>query len=125
MVEVVTEDFYESTGHKLSSTSFLKLFNILKDDDDNLFLNIFRTFSINETTMSSVLNYQTYEVDEGDFIENISYDLYENLNLWWLILLSNSIVNPFEDIYIGQNLKILKETLIPFVMREMRNISEE
>ena len=40
MVTAITEDFSDLTGHRLSSVSFLKLFNILKDDDDNGWTNL-------------------------------------------------------------------------------------
>jgi hypothetical protein len=125
MVTTITEDFSELTGHRLSSVSFLKLFNILKDDDNNEFLNIFRSYSVNEDILSNVMNYTTYEIEDDEYVENISYKLYENINLWWMVFLANNINNPFEDFNVGQNIKILKESLIPLLIREIRNVSEE
>ena len=125
MVTAITEDFSDLTGHRLSSVSFLKLFNILKDDDDNEFLNIFRSYSVNEDILSNVMNYTTYEIEDDEYVENISYKIYENINLWWMVFLANNVNNPFEDFSVGQNIKILKESLIPLLIREIRNVSEE
>jgi hypothetical protein len=119
------QDYYELTGNRLSNTSFLKLFNILEDSDGEKFLNIFRFYSINENVMIDIMNYITYEVRDDDWPELIAYIIYDNLNLWWLIYLSNNILNPFEGFDIGQNIKILKDGYLPMIIREMRNVAEE
>jgi len=121
----ITEDFYEITNHRLSNVSFLKLFNILQDDDGNNFLNIFRSFSINEDVMLDIMNFITYETEEDEFSENIAYTIYQNVNLWWIIFLSNNIINPFEELGPGQNIKVLRESFIPLIIREIRDISEK
>jgi hypothetical protein len=119
------QDYHELTGNRLSSTSFLKLFNILEDSDGEKFLNIFRFYSINEKIMIDIMNYITYEIKEEDWPELIAYIIYDNLNLWWLIYLSNNILNPFESFNVGQNIKILKDGYIPIIIREIRNVAEE
>ena len=125
MIKKVTEDFYTLTGHRLSSVSFLRLFNILQDDDGNKFLNIFRSYTINPDVVSNVMNYTTYTVKNDDYAEDISYLIYENIGMWWTIFLANSVNNPFEDLNVGQNIKILKESLFPTLIREVRDISEQ
>ena len=121
----VNQDYYELTGNRLSSVSFLRLFNILEDSDGEKFLNIFRFYSVNEDVMSDIMNYTTYEIKEDDWPEFISYIIYDNLNLWWLIYLSNNVLNPFEDFNVGQNIKVLKSQYIPTILREIRQVSEE
>jgi len=121
----LNQDFYETTGNRLSNVSYLKLFNILQDSDNNKFLNIFRFYSINSDIMANIMNYITYEVKDDDCPEMIAYIIYENINLWWLILLSNDVLNPFESFNPGQNINILKSQYIPQIIREMRNIAEE
>lgn len=36
----------------------------------------------------------------------ISYEIYETPDVWWLILLANDIVDPFEELYMGRVLDI-------------------
>jgi hypothetical protein len=121
----IDKDYFELTGNRLSDTSFLRLFNILKDSDGEYYLNIFRFYSINEDVFSNIMNFSTYEINEDDWLELMSFFLYENMNLWWLILLANNALNPFEAFNIGQNVKIIKNKFIPQVVREMRAVSEE
>jgi len=39
-------------------------------------------------------------------IDLISYDVYGTVDLWWLILLRNNIIDPINDIEVGDVLKI-------------------
>ena len=36
----------------------------------------------------------------------ISYEVYETTELWWLILLANDILDPFDELYSGRTLDI-------------------
>jgi hypothetical protein len=121
----VTQSFYDLTGIRLSNTSFLNMFNILKDDDGIIFLNIFRAYEIDPSIFADVLYYNTYEVDNDDWIELISYVTYNLVDLWWALCLMNNIRNPFEDFNVGTNLKILKSDYIPQLIKELQSISEK
>ena len=73
-VRSVTETFYELTGIQLSNVSMLKLFNILQDiQTDDRFMNIFRSYRVNEEVTTSVVWYELYEVENDDWWDNISY----------------------------------------------------
>lgn len=120
--QVNDKTFKEITQHELEDTSYLNLFNILKDDDDQYFLNIFRSFVINEELVMDILYYQTYEIDDQDWYDTISYKYYNDVSLWWLPLVTNTVLNPFEEIEPGKLIKILKSNLIPLVVKEIRDI---
>jgi len=116
--------YYQIKNKKLSNLSMLKLYNILKDTDDrNYFMNIFRSFDVNEEASRNVLYYSTYEVGENDiFLDNISYKIYKTPHLWWVIALINNIQNPFEDLNVGDNIKVLKNEYISQVLKDVETI---
>lgn len=51
-------------------------------------------------------DYTTHNVLEGQTIQNIAYAYYGDSGLWGLIADANDILNPFEDLYPGMQLKI-------------------
>ena len=36
----------------------------------------------------------------------ISYATYGSVNYWWLVCLANNIIDPFEDLYAGRQIKL-------------------
>lgn len=52
-----------------------------------------------------IQSYQTYTYSDGDKIVNISYQAYATTSLWWVILMYNGLIHPYE-IPIGYLLKI-------------------
>lgn len=118
-----TDNFFDLTDHTLLNSSFLRMFNIL-DDDGTKFLNIFRSYSINDSVKNDIVFYDTYEIDNKDFWENIADKVHDNINLWWVVCLINNIINPFEELEDGQNIKILRNYYISYLMREMRDMAD-
>ena len=49
----------------------------------------------------------------------ISYDEYETVNLWWLIVLANNITNPVLFPAAGSKLNIIKPRFIPQLLDEI------
>lgn len=45
----------------------------------------------------------TYEVQDGEFPEVVSYKLYEDASFWWIILLFNEIYDPYNDWVLSQS----------------------
>ena len=91
------ESFFELTGVEKSSFSFLRLFNVLLDEDrETKFLNIFRSYIANEDVFTDVAFFETYEVSNGEYWDNVSFNLYQTPYLWWVIALLNNIENQFE-----------------------------
>jgi hypothetical protein len=122
-VKQLSKSFYELTNHRLNNASQLLLFNMLEDEDSNRFVNIFRTYTLNDDILNDTMYYFTHKASD-EWWDTIATKYYENPNLWWLICLMNSITNPFEDLEPGQEVKIMKENHIYQLIKEMKNISE-
>jgi hypothetical protein len=123
-VTKIDQTFFEETGNRLSSVSYLKLFNMLQDSDNTKYLNIWKSFTLNEDVTDDTVFYETYEVSNDDWWDNIAYYYYESPGLWWIIAMMNDIVNPFEELEPGSNIKILKDRYLYQLIKEMESISE-
>ena len=119
----IESDFYDVTGKRLSSVSQLNLFNILQDENLNKLLNIWRTYSINDQLINDTTYYDFLEVDNTCFWDNISYQVYKTPYLWWVLCMTNSIYNPFEDLNPGDLIKILREKYLYQLFKELKEIS--
>ena len=115
--------YYEIKEKRLGNISQLKLFNIMTDIDNRTnFMNIFRSFDLNNDVTADILFFTSYEVgDEDIWWDNISYKLYGTPKLWWIVALMNNIHNPFEDIEPGDNIKVLRDE---YVYRLLKDIEE-
>lgn len=123
--EYIKQTFREITNKRLRNTSPIKMFNILRDLKDNeMFVNIFRSYNINESTFNNERLYETHQVTSTDWLDNISYEYYETDALWWVIAMTNNIVNPFEGINEGDSLRILKYQYVYKILKEIQSIGE-
>jgi hypothetical protein len=117
--------FRQETGKKLSNTSQLKMFNMLENLRDNKkFMNIFRSFIVNDSIFNNARYYNLHEVDSSDWLDTIAYQYYENDSLWWIIAMTNNIVNPFEELEEGNFLRILKPQYIYNILKEIQYIGQ-
>ena len=121
----VDETFFQITGNQIANTSYMRLYNILLDVDRvTKFMNIFKSVKINEDDQTDILAYDTYEVSEDEFWDNISYIVYGTPFLWWVVALMNDVSNPFEELEAGTNIKILKPENLQILFADMDRISE-
>lgn len=127
MATIYTDkSFFELTGIEKSTYSFLRLFNTLLDEDrETKFLNIFRSYIANENVFSQVSFFETYEVSNGEYWDNVSYNLYKTPFLWWVIALLNNIVNPFEELEDGDILNVLRNEYVFQLTSDLENIAED
>lgn len=120
------KSFFELTGQYKNTYSFLRLFNILLDDDrETQFMNIFRSYILNDEVFTETQFYDTYEVSNGEFWDNISWNLYQTPYLWWIIAILNNTVNPFEEIEDGTLLKVLRSDFIYSLTKDLEKIAEQ
>lgn len=124
MLKKVDGSYYEITGRRLNSISHLKLFNILRDVDETKLLNVWRSFTFNDEVIYNTPYYETYEVENDDWWDNIAYKFYGTPNLWWVVSMMNNVVNPFEELEIGSNIKILREQYLYQLLKEIRSIAD-
>jgi len=123
-ITYLTSSFYELTGHRLNNASQLWLFNPLRDSDGNEFMNVFRSYTLNDEIMSDTMYYFTHKAENDEWWDNISSLYYGTPTLWWVICLMNDIINPFEELEGGQEVKIMKETHLYQLLKEIKDISE-
>lgn len=123
-VTKATESFYDVTGKRLGGNSQLKLFNILRDHDTTMFINIWRSFSLNDDITTDILYYDTYEVGSDVWWDNISYDIYGTPELWWIVAMMNDVVNPFEELEEGSNIKYLREEYLYVLFKDIERLSD-
>ena len=121
----IDESFFEVTKVKLKQTSFLRAFNLLQDSDRvTKYLNIFKSLKLNTSEEFDLSFFETYETENDDWWDNISYNVYGTPHLWWVVALFNNIFNPYEELDEGQNLKILKPVFVFTLFKDMDNIRE-
>lgn len=123
-MDKVDKTFKEITGRKISNTSLLNQFNILKDENGDYLFNIWKNYKIDDEVKENEDNVSMYSVSDSSFWENIAYELYENENLWWVIAMTNDVINPFEELTGGDQIKVLKRELIYQVVKQLKRISE-
>jgi len=108
----------------LSNDSRLHMFNAIKDDKSNYYFNIFKNHTIPDIILNNPDYYNTYIIDNDDWWDNISAHWYKTSELWWLVCFTNNIINPYEDIYPGMIIKILKKEYYGDVMQKLKEISK-
>ena len=120
------KSFSDLTGNDKATFSMLRLFNILLDSDRiTTFLNIFRSYLINDDVFTNVAFFNTYEVSNGEYWDNISWEIYETPYLWWVIALINNTVNPFEDLEDGQIINVLREDYVYTLTKDLEKVAED
>ncbi len=120
----VEEDYLELTGYRLSSVSLLKMFPIMEEDDGTKFMNIFRSYTVFTDTLVDTAYFQTYEMENEDWWETVAWKLYQTVALWWVVCMSNNVINPFEESEPGKNILVLNPVYVGQLIKEIRNISE-
>ena len=123
-IKTTEKEFRSISSSRLSVSSRLNIYNILTDTKNNVyFLNLFRTFDIADAVKENNRYFNIYYAEEEDWWDNISYKYYDTERLWWLVCAMNDIVNPFEELESGQQIKILKEGFLYNVFKNLTEIS--
>jgi hypothetical protein len=107
-------------GKYLHKSSFLNLFPILSDSGEYVY-NIFRPYMTSETIFND-RNFEYTVLANGEWWENVAYDYYGNVNLWWLLCMVNDIVNPFEEIDEGNAVYQLKSNFLNMLYSDIEKI---
>ncbi len=60
--------------------------------------NIFEKYTLIKDFQESIGgSFTTYNIQEGELPEDVSFKFYQTIDFWWAILLFNGINNPFTD----------------------------
>lgn len=124
LITLKNTSFSQETGRELDSTSFLQMFDILKDEKNQTkMLNIWKSYKILYSE-DMLCYFELYVVKENDWWENISYEKYGTVDYWWVVAMFNQTENPFEALVPGEKLYILRSEYLQLVLNDLRAIRE-
>lgn len=70
---------------------------------DKIAINILLRAAIIRNIMKKFEVFYPYTVTEGERPDTIAYDYYGDSNYWWVVLLSNDIIDPYYDWVLSQD----------------------
>lgn len=124
-IKKTDKKFFDVARQRLSTSSRLNTYDVLKITETNqYFLNHFRSFSIKDEIKSDDRYFESYEMEQDDWWDNISYKFYDTGKYWYLLCVLNDVINPYEDVYPGKKIKVLKSTYLYDVLRDIKDISK-
>jgi hypothetical protein len=123
-IKKTNKTYFDVTNQRLDNSSMLRMFNVCNDEENTMFLNIFRSFIIDDTIMDDSNNVEKIGI-LSPWWENLSDTYYGDVNSWWVVPLANDVLNPFEGVDEGDIITVLKKPLIPFIQRDMARIFEQ
>lgn len=109
------------TTINLNPYDYAQIFNLYEDENSQLYFNLLNDISIDGDIDPSLYDEIFYNSEENWY--DLSYRYYGTTRLWWMILISNNIVNPFEDIKTGDRIKIIKKNIISDILAQISNSS--
>ncbi len=90
--------YRELTNLRFLTSSRLNLYNILVDKLDNIFFNnLFRSIGVYNIIDNNDF-FDLYTTESTDWWDNISEKFYGTPTLWYLLCITNNIINPYECI---------------------------
>ena len=117
--------FTEITNINNVYSSRLKMYNILLNTKTNqYFLNIFKHFEIPRYIKDDDTFYTKHVCLDTEWWDNISYINYNTSYYWYVLVELNDVVNPFESLYEGRIIKVLKPSYFYYIFREFKSIKE-
>ena len=98
----------------LSPFNFARIFNAYTDENNFNYYNLYNSLNIPEDIADSL--YILHEWTPTDNWYSLSSKFYNNVELWWIILAANQIVNPFDELDAGTHIKILKSQVVSDIL---------
>lgn len=116
---------YQNNTPELNSldlTYYERIFKVFTDNNEGknfFFYNILKKVSLPDNIDSSYISF--YKVDSPLPLTTISYNIYNNIKLWWLIYLINkdTIGSNIFVIPGGTQLKYLRTEILPIVYNQI------
>jgi hypothetical protein len=106
--------------YNLDEYAYERIFKMYKDQDEFFAYNILKTVKIPKDLDSDTFYY--IRINGKMSWPKISFDQYGSIQLWWLICLTNGIMNPIQLPEPGIVLKIIKP---PYVRDVLNSISSQ
>jgi len=106
-----------STLPNLNIYRYEKIFKLYQTGNNQYFYNLIQSIFLPDQLDKRALFYIT--VQQQQPWTTISYNVYKTIELWWLILLTNKLYNPFELPATGTVLAVIKPQYIPDILKEI------
>ena len=94
-----------------------RIFKLYQTSDSQYFYNLIQSIFLPDKLDERALFYLT--IQQHQPWTSVSYNAYQTIELWWLILLTNKIFNPFKAPKAGSIIKLIKPEYIPDVLKEI------
>ena len=87
--------------------NLFNMYEVINENSDAyIFYNILNKPTLPDDVDDSIFDY--YLVEFPIPLTTLSYNIYNNIHLWWLIMIVNKIQNPVLNIESGSVIKIVK-----------------
>ena len=104
---------------KLNAFRYERIFKMHSTEQNQYYYNLLQSIYLPDEIDESKLFYLT--IKENLPWTTISYNAYGNIELWWLIMLTNKIYNPLKSVTTGTVLKFIKPQYIQTILKEISN----
>ena len=104
-------------ANTLHQFDLANIFDVYTDEDGLDFYNLFQSINIEGDIDPTLYTEHSWSVTDNFY--HLSYQYYNTTRLWWVILIANNIINPFDDIPPGTKLKILKQPVISQILASL------
>ena len=111
-------DIKDNAVRILGTYQYENAFNVYLDSDDRYFYNLLKNIYIPDDISSDL--YTTVEPLPGELLPQLSYRVYNTVNLWWLIAKTNNISNPLEPLTTNTNLKIIRKSIVSNILETIK-----
>lgn len=111
----------------IESVSFENFFkiHIAEEDTDNnerLFFNLLKKiYLVDKTSDLDPKYFDTFVIDVDLPWVILSYNIYNTLNLWWLLCLANNIQDATKNPELGSYIKVIKPQYVNLVVNTIKN----
>lgn len=121
------EDVESLDDIDLSIFSYEKIFKIYttaKENKEFYFYNILRKISLPDELDADAISY--YDVKTSMPLTTISYEIYDDMRLWWLIFFLNEETVTNNGLFVvsgGTQLKFLRSEYLPTILSQINKIT--
>jgi hypothetical protein len=102
---------------QLTYENIENIFTVYQDENNQYYYNLLNTIQFPDNLPESF--FITYTIKYGDTWPLISYKMYGDIKLWWIITLANNIINPTTNLVPSTQLKIPKITLVKEILTQI------
>ncbi len=107
---------------RLKTENLENIFKVYQDVNDLYFYNLLQTVHFPQNLPDSY--FIPYNITYGDTWPYISYKVYGDTRLWWIITIANNIINPIEKLEPSTVLKIPNIEVVSEILTQI-TISDE